>query len=720
MFEDNRADTKGGAIYANSLYLHGRFFHRKCFLKTVNEETNKRNRNVTIRFEGNRAKEDRGNSIYASSLQPCADSCNENDISSHSLYCIGNIENLRDTDIMTYSSRFEIGDTTSLNQLIPGESITIPVEAFDELNKSVPVFYDASLQNNNSIKLGNEILRSKLKLLSNGIVEENTLLLTYKQKTITIDITVIECPPGHVIIDNECICEVSKFLGIWKCNRTSKTASISHGYWIGLCQDGQQCTGFCTVGFCRDSVTIELTERINDTHRVICSVNREGKLCGKFTANHSVYYHSHSYRCGEKSLCNYGILFYILSEIFPLTVIFIVIIKFNISFTTGAINGIILYAQIFHYFVYYHHNSKILTKFNEVSTLLYSVSNLNYFSIEKMAFCLWKSATTLDIIAWKYVTVSYALFIIACVYILTTRNCVKCCKCLKLSNNNTVINGLAVFLIMSYSQCARISFSLLSVSQLKNYDNAPSEYVVAYGGELKPLIRRHIPYAAIALSFLLLVVIPSPVLLILFPLSFKFLAFCRLREINLINRIANLIPMQILDLFQGCFRNDYRFISGVYFLYRIIPVVLISWVPIFSAYFIITEVFLVLALTVSAVLQPYKERRHNIVDSLIFANLALINAISLFNYEALHGVRYNLNKAKKWVNILTSFQVILIYLPLVYLSFNLLWYALKRIKKKTRGRQLSHNQDTLLDSTYLPPLRERLSITASHQYHEMK
>ena len=79
----------------------------------------------------------------------------------------------------------------------------------------------------------------------------------------------------------------------------------------------------------------------------ICGLTRTGELCGQCRDNFSVFFHSKLYKCEQESyLCNYGILFYILSELLPLTLLFIAILVMNISFTSGAVNGFILFAQI--------------------------------------------------------------------------------------------------------------------------------------------------------------------------------------------------------------------------------------------------------------------------------------------------------------------------------------------------------------------------------------
>ena len=302
---------------------------------------------------------------------------------------------------------------TDLAEIIPGKLFKFPVQAKDELNATVNVVYDTSLDEKSSVKLAGNI--TTLSHVSGQSItvrheidkpEDGVAFLSNKRITLSINITVTECPPGHVKdeLSDQCTCDSSHFKGIWKCDSLTKTASIINGYWIGLCTDGIQCSGNCPVGLCTSQTSTHLTERINKTSHfeLICNRNRKGKLCGQCTANHSVYYHSNSYKCGEESQCQYGFLFYILSEILPLTIIFIVIITFNISFTSGAVNGIILYAQIYDASIISYYNIEVfpkgITKLFQVSKLVYATTNLNYFSIEEMSFCLWRGATTLDII----------------------------------------------------------------------------------------------------------------------------------------------------------------------------------------------------------------------------------------------------------------------------------------------------------------------------------
>ena len=348
--------------------------------------------------------------------------------------------------------------------------------------------------------------------LKNNSQTTGVLLLVNNEITLSLNITLLECPPGHILEHNQCICKTSHFKGILRCDRISKTATINNGYWIGLCKDGEQCSGNCPVGFCTSNTLTQLTTRISETHKILCNSAREGKLCGNCSANHSVYYHSHSYRCGGEHYCDYGILFYILSEILPLTIIFIVIITFNISFTTGAVTGMILYAQILDSFVSNIHDManlddvidgptetnfhKVIDYLTELYRWIYEISNFNYLSIESLSFCLWRGSTTLDVIAWRYVTIVYAFFlIIATVFLLNTTRCKRVFRFWRPHNlRNAVIHGFTAFLVMCYSQCTKVSFQLLTITTLVSHNFTVSERVIQYSGEDTPFDLRHSRY----------------------------------------------------------------------------------------------------------------------------------------------------------------------------------------------------------------------------------
>ena len=75
-----------------------------------------------------------------------------------------------------------------------------------------------------------------------------------------------------------------------------------------------------------------------------------------------------------------------------------------------------------------------------------------------------------------------------------------------------------------------------------------------------------------------------------------------------------------------------------------------------TQFYFILEVALVMMLTVQALFQPFEKRHHNWIATVIFCNLAVINALTIGIYlSILYG---------KEAQMLQWIQLILIYMPL--------------------------------------------------------
>ena len=91
---------------------------------------------------------------------------------------------------------------------------------------------------------------------------------------------------------------------------------------------------------------------------------------------------------------------------------------------------------------------------------IYRFLNFDFFSANKLAFCLWKGASSLNIIVFKFVTVTYVLFlIIVTIWLMNKCNVYQRLPCLKVCTVKcSIIHGLSAFLVMGYAQCAKASF----------------------------------------------------------------------------------------------------------------------------------------------------------------------------------------------------------------------------------------------------------------------
>ena len=501
-------------------------------------------------------------------------------------------------------------------------------------------------------------------------------------------------------------CSATFYRGLLRCD--GQSAYIIPGYWVGECENGTLCTGTCPFGFCsyNGSTDYMLPGNVSELDEYVCGDTRTGVLCGECRSGYSVSYHSHTYACASNDSCKYGWLLYIVSELFPLTVVFIVVMAFNINFTSGAVNSFILFGQlqdsltvfgdgvihqpsITFYFVFYE--------------LIYRCFNLDYFSIEMLSFCLWKGATVLDTLAFKYVTiVSCLALMLICVFIVNSTKAKKCFSCLRPTTlKSSLIHGLTVFFVMCYSQSARVSFRILEPAVLTSKCESYVKTVVFRSGQLTIFEPAYLIRAIPAIFFALVMLVLPPFVLIMFPLFGKCLALCNLSESKLANCISRVISIQLLDSFQGSFRNEVRFFSGFYFLYRVFPL-LAYYLTRSEADFNITLIlFFICILAIHAVVQPYKNRMHNVIDLLLFVNLAVISALTFVNYNRrVQGYRNSPSAL--------SIQLILIYSPLVCLLVVGLFKFLKSLVKffKKSGLLRRDGYVMLTDTCSLPPLRE--------------
>ena len=167
-------------------------------------------------------------------------------------------------------------------------------------------------------------------------------------------------------------------------------------------------------------------------------------------------------------------------------------------------------------------------------------------------------------------------------------------------------------------------------------------------------------YAIPAIICLVVVVIPFPLVLLLDGVLIKIESYLGMKYQCIKNMrpwtILHFKTKPLLDSFQGCFKDKYRFFSGMFYIYRIVIILILDLAPSIKHFYFILEVALVMMLTIQAIFQPFEKRHHNWIATVIFCNLAVINALTIGIYLS---IRYG-----KEAQMLQWIQLILIYIPL--------------------------------------------------------
>jgi predicted outer membrane repeat protein len=612
-----------------------------------------------------------------------------------------------------------IGSAAPL-MIIPGKEYSHNITATDDLgqdiNNSVPfrvVIHDPNdpKQLSNDITPSTTYIEDKIQLMGKPNQTEHAVLrlhtLSARQIFIEANITLVECPPGFVLVNESrprCVCNEKAPVGIFKCNLKEFHSHLLPGYWAGLVE-GTPKLVTSTCPFCEYNVTsksefdIGLPQNYSELNKTICGNNRTGVVCGICQNNYTVHFHSPNFKCKSKEPfgCKLGWLFYILSEIIPVTVVFIIILLFNISFTSGTISSFILFSQLL---VTLDINASGIIKFSypvkhrlgewaQGYLMLYGIFNLNFFNSEHLSFCIMTNASALDMIAFKYVTIFYTLILILSVIWIMNKCGGRCCGkfCRITTVKSSVVHGLSSFLVMCYTRCVQVSMNLLNpvhfnVEMDSGFTPQPRVWL---NGNIKYFSNEHLPYAFPALFCLLTIGVLPPALLLCYPLLNKVTAFFGCDDVNInclfCHKLSVSYLKPLLDSFQSCFRDNMRFFAGLYFLYRWIILLVYVVTHSYSIYYITIIGGLVGILALHAICQPYVKRSHNIIDILLLANLIIISCLSFYNYHRNHylrGVKHSTTTPAAIV------QLVLVYLPLIVLCAYILMIVCKTVKKRKK------------------------------------
>ena len=733
-FINNTAYVKGGGLYVQLDDNHDITASKSCFIgyhDCDGRTTPVSNWTATIKFNGNRARAEIGHAIFATSLYPCQ-SINKGSLGKPTFMSINSSEVFskrkieiidecvpQSCQIATEGARLKPKNFSL--RVIPGERFSHEVNIIDDLHKEVSVTLIASIMNYSHTTIRIDKAFSSCvgeQLVLKGKPKDSTILrlqtTTSRQSYTSLNITLRECPPGFVHSENECICDCDKYDGLAKCNTTYFTTFIIPGYWAGKVSDENDkskrelITSYCPLNFCKykqgesaSGSEIQLPQDYDDWNEAICGESRKGTICGSCAPGYTTHFHSPNFECKNvidaRVPCKLGWFIYILSELVPVTVVFITLLVFNITFTSGAINGFILFSQILLSLNIdasgFIKPTSAVKSFLTAHQFIYGLFNLDFFYAERFSFCLWPNASALDMLAFKYVTIVYVLFLMIPVILFINkchrgkRYLAKFCRFTTLKAS--IIHGISAFFILCYSQCLNVSLKLLRSYRLTTREgsNLTVYNRVWLNGNIVYFSGKHLPYVLPALLCLLTIGLFPLIFLLVCPLFYKVLSWFGYGESKLVNFISQKLPYNrlkpLLDSFQSCFSDNYRFFAGVYFLYRWLPLFLINAVTSrYHVFYTAVEAGIIIILALHALCQPYAKKVHNIIDTLLFADLALINAITLAHYY-IFRTALSRQQAVEYVNKTMALQLVLIYLPLLVM----LGYALLLVYRFISGKK---------------------------------
>ncbi len=773
IFVNNTALERGGAIFVELIDNHDFTTSKTCFIQYLTNIIPAKEWNCNISFTGNTVIASRlglGNTIFTTSLRSCQFVNNRtlkdtnfefiganNTFSSRGITIEYDVDS--NNEVATEGAIPQFNNTSGEINVFPGEDFKHGVSYDDDLGNQVKELalniaiqpHKSGIQPDTNISScfekhiilkGKQNVTGKLCLQTAGS----------RSSIIQLKVNLSDCPPGFAYDSGtkKCICNHKQYVGLVKCDTQQPISYITPGFWIGYVDSKDKhrrelATAYCILHFCnynnscKPGLAVKLPKLKTELDNNMCGESRTGTACGSCAPGYTTYFHSPTYQCKRisTSLCNLGWLFYIISELVPVTIIFVTVIVLNINFTSGAINGFILFSQLLYSFNI--DASGLITFPSWIAALMdrrglfYGLFSLDFFETDNLSFCLFTNASALDIVTFKYVTIVYALLLVIIVILFLNKCGGRCLgKCFRITTvKSSIIHGISAFLILCYSQCIRISLNLLDSFSLyaKSGSNITISRRVWLNGDVDFFSRKHLPYALPALFCLLTIGIVPPILLLVYPLFNKCLAAIGLEESKFVIFISQKIHISslkpLLDSFQGCFKDNLRFFAGLYFLYRWIAQI-ISVAPStgFSRYDVSVNTLLVVILALHSLCQPYAYKGHNMIDTLLFTDLILITAITFFHLYVIRA-RVSQQTAVEDITVSAVIQVVLVYLPLIimgaYIAVSVYKFGFrKRNQNKPRSKLSSRLRELMApmigdDSLETEELPHRL-ITGDVEY----
>ena len=296
---------------------------------------------------------------------------------------------------------------------------------------------------------------------------------------------------------------------------------------------------------------------------------RTGQLCGKRLDGYAAPVYSYNVSCVNCTDYTYSWVKYGAAAFLPLTILYIAVIVFRISVTSGILDVYILFSQmvsspVFAYlYSTIHHNHKAFAVSFVAS--LYGIWNLDFFRLLYSPICIHPNMTTLQALALDYVIAVYPLFLIVITFFLVElhddnfRIIVWLWKpfhhCFarfrrEWDIKTSLIHAFCTFLLLSYVKFLSVSYGLLVPVQVFNVsgEKLTKDYLLL-DGSVEYFGPTHLPFGVLALVVVLVFNVLPLILLCLYPCRcfHRCLHRCRIRCLKLLDR-RNLLFQAIFML----------------------------------------------------------------------------------------------------------------------------------------------------------------------------
>ena len=529
-----------------------------------------------------------------------------------------------------------------------------------------------------------------------------------EELVLVVNIQMECCPPGYIFThmsghQGTCQCGLLHGIqGIKTCSNVNQqeVAILHENVWAGFvdsqhpsgCNSLLLYTAKCPLDYCHNQPlplpNNHSKEKLDDC---VCGRNnRKGLLCGDCLSGYSINinFGGSTPKCTQCSgpLSKAGILIWILAEWIPMLLVVAVVLVFNVDIVSGYFNSFLLFAQLIAFSSIrgdLFNTPQVYKAFASIYRFIYGIWNLDFFGQLLPPYCLTPNDhfNTLQIVLLQN-SVGVFPLVLTIALVVLERSAEKwiCChplnKCLrrfrkwtaKFSGGQTYDRALPAFVILGFTRFL-VSSSYVLVSQTITSTEGETTVVVWWQGTMPYGSVQHLTYFLPAILILFLFVFLPFIFLLTLPLGpqlFGKLIYSVPILKCLCGKLQSLWSdiytdkwmYHFINVFQGCYRDRFRFVSSFFLGYRIALFFAAILVPRLEDSLRIQLLLAFLLLLFVATFQPYKMRSLNVLDVLMLGDLVLVLLFSLqiSDNDSLMGDRH----------VYAYIQLILIYLPLIY------------------------------------------------------
>ena len=472
---------------------------------------------------------------------------------------------------------------------------------------------------------------AQLQLSCKSYINENLELF------LNIDVAIEKCPLGFVFNNAKGECDCADTDHYFICDKDVGYACVSEGYWYSFLNNTvSKCVHlFCDYSTRRQKCPSSSSPnylKLGSSQDDQCLDGHGGTLCTGCAHNKLPTYGA--LQCIDSDKCAkwHPYVLLLLNTVIPFIdgVFLIIVIRLKLSIGSGYLYGPLFYLAVLNLipFTSYNMLNKIVSFY--VSTFLLKLEILGY-----MPWCLFRSVSLLTSKWFELIAPS----VVAVVLLLTVylaRHSPKLVGRIQQSP----LQAMCLLMFVLFWSLASTAISVITPVYLSGVEGAR----VHLQPDLPYLSGGHIPLWII--SVITLLVLYS----IVFVLTFsRFLNLHRFKP--------------VLDEFQSCYRDRYRWYGGLYFImWTVLQILILT-----SNYQLFHTLVIILIVT-HCLLQPYCMKWLNMIDGFLLGGLSITSSLVLVDVTAY---------VSKSAKVIVYMSVIL---PLCFISLGVVSIVLVRFR----------------------------------------